>query len=151
MLWVLFRSALGTILIGWKKVPFLEPWVHNIHWRIPILTEAISETNIGSLQWISHIQWLNSQQLFYYISNEQIDKEFEPMHDKTYKMACAPSEDSDRPGHPPSLISLRWPHEKSSSPKLPIECTAQTELTRWMPRLIWVYAGRTCHFNFIIH
>ena len=24
---------------------------------------------------------------------------------------CAPSEDSDQPGHPPSLISLRCPHE----------------------------------------
>ena len=26
-------------------------------------------------------------------------------HGKTIKMACAPSEDSDQPGHPPSLIS----------------------------------------------
>ena len=26
---------------------------------------------------------------------------FEPPHDKTNKMACAPSEDSDQPGHPP--------------------------------------------------
>ena len=32
---------------------------------------------------------------------------YEPAHDKTNKMACAPSEDSDQPGHPPSLISLR--------------------------------------------
>ena len=30
----------------------------------------------------------------------------EPPHDKTNKMACAPIEDSDLPGHPPSLISL---------------------------------------------
>ena len=33
-------------------------------------------------------------------------------HDKTNKMACAPSEDSDQPGHPPSLIRvfacLQW-------------------------------------------
>ena len=28
----------------------------------------------------------------------------EPPHDKTSKMACAPSEDSDQPGHPRSLI-----------------------------------------------
>ena len=41
---------------------------------------------------------------------------FEPAHDKTYKMACAPSEDSDQPGHPPSLISLRCPHEESLGP-----------------------------------
>ena len=31
---------------------------------------------------------------------------FEPAHYKTNKMACAPSEDSDQPGHPPSLISV---------------------------------------------
>ena len=40
----------------------------------------------------------------------------EPPHDKTNKMACAPSEDSDQPGHLPSLISLRCPHEGSLSP-----------------------------------
>ena len=30
----------------------------------------------------------------------------EPPHDKTNIMACAPSEDSDQPGHPPSLIRV---------------------------------------------
>ena len=27
-------------------------------------------------------------------------------HDKTNKVACAPSKDSDQPGHPPSLIRV---------------------------------------------
>ena len=31
---------------------------------------------------------------------------FESPHDNTNKMACAPSEDSDEPGHPPSLIRV---------------------------------------------
>ena len=31
---------------------------------------------------------------------------YEPPHDKTNKMACAPREDSDRPGHPASLIRV---------------------------------------------
>ena len=31
---------------------------------------------------------------------------YEPPHDKTNKMACAPSQDSDQPGHPPSLIRV---------------------------------------------
>ena len=31
---------------------------------------------------------------------------FEPQHDKTNKMTCASSEDSDQPGHPPSLIKV---------------------------------------------
>ena len=30
----------------------------------------------------------------------------EPPHDKTNKMACSSSEDSDQPGHPPSLIRV---------------------------------------------
>ena len=30
----------------------------------------------------------------------------EPQHDKTYRVACAPSEDSDQPGYPPSLIRV---------------------------------------------
>ena len=31
---------------------------------------------------------------------------YELPHDKTNKMTCAPSEDSDQPGHPPSLIRV---------------------------------------------
>ena len=31
---------------------------------------------------------------------------FEPKHDKTNKMSCGPSKDSDQPGHPPSLIRV---------------------------------------------
>ena len=30
----------------------------------------------------------------------------EPTHDKTNKMTCTPSVDSDQPGHPPSLIRV---------------------------------------------
>ena len=32
----------------------------------------------------------------------------EPEHDKKQQMTCAPSEDSNQPGHQPSLISLCW-------------------------------------------
>ena len=39
-----------------------------------------------------------------------------------------PSEDSDQPGHPPSLISLRCPHEESLGPYtcIPTERTVKT-------------------------
>ena len=37
---------------------------------------------------------------------------FEPPHDKTNKMACAPSKDSDQPGHLPSLIRVFTVHLK---------------------------------------
>ena len=32
--------------------------------------------------------------------------EYESPHDKTNKMTFVPSEDSDQPGHPPSLIKV---------------------------------------------
>ena len=68
---------------------------------------------------------------------------FELPHDKTNKMACGPSEDSDQPGHPPSLIRVftvrmkkawalttHWAHSEDS------------DQTGRMPRLIWIFAGR---------
>ena len=38
----------------------------------------------------------------------------ESPHDKTNKMACAPSEDSDQLGHPPSLIRVFAVHMKKA-------------------------------------
>ena len=37
--------------------------------------------------------------------------------------------------------SLRCPQEESVRPYLPIECIVKTDQTRWMPRLIWIFAG----------
>ena len=47
---------------------------------------------------------------------------FEPPHDKTNTMACAPSEDSDQTG----WMSLCCPHEETLGPELPLERTART-------------------------
>ena len=48
---------------------------------------------------------------------------------------------------PPSLISLHCLHEETLGPKLPNERTVTTlDQTGRMPRLIWVFAGCTCHF-----
>ena len=61
---------------------------------------------------------------------------FEPPHDKTNKVACAPSQDSDQPGHPPSLIRVLAVHFMDSLRPKASSCG-------WMPRLIWVLAGCT--------
>ena len=53
-------------------------------------------------------------------------RKYEPPHDKTNKMTFALSEDSDQPGHPPSLISLRSLHEETLGHQLPTEHTAKT-------------------------
>ena len=43
-----------------------------------------------------------------------IRKLLEPVHNKTYKMACVPSEDSDKHGHLPSLIKVFAVHMKKA-------------------------------------
>ena len=40
------------------------------------------------------------------IAGLRVSYAFEPSRDKTNKMACAPSEDSDQPKHSPSLIRV---------------------------------------------
>ena len=55
---------------------------------------------------------------------------------------CAPSEHSDQPGHPPSLIRVFAVLMKKAW-VLSTEHTAKTDQTGRMPRLIWVFTGRT--------
>ena len=55
---------------------------------------------------------------------------------------CAPSEDSDQHGHPPSLIRVFAVCLMGSlGPKL--SSCGHSDQTGRMPRLIWVFAGRT--------
>ena len=74
-------------------------------------------------------------------SKLRIMKMFEPPHDKTNKMT-APSEDSNQPGPPPSLIT-QW---VAKDPSFLHADSEDSEQTGRMPRLIWVFAGCTCHF-----
>ena len=68
-------------------------------------------------------------------------------HLMTKPTKCAPSEDLDQPGRPPvwsefslsawrklGSLAIYWAHSEDS------------DQTRRMSRLIWVFAGRTCHF-----
>ena len=62
-------------------------------------------------------------------------------------MVCAPSEDSDQPGHPPSLIRVFAVRMKKAwSLATHRAHSKDSDQTMRMPRLIWVFAGRTCHF-----
>ena len=71
----------------------------------------------------------------------------EPAHDKTTKIACAPREDSDQPGHPPSLISLRCALSGvAKDPNFLHTDSEYLDQTGRMPRLTWDFAWRTCHF-----
>ena len=79
----------------------------------------------------------------------QDDREGEFTNEQTNKMTCAPSEDSDQPGHPPSLISLRCPHKETLGLWLSIKHTANAlirlgECPGWSESLLGTLCG-TCH------
>ena len=56
------------------------------------------------------------------------------------------SEDADQFGHTPSLISLHDSPEEGLDPKLPIKCTAKTDQSGRMLRMIRVFVGCTGRF-----
>ena len=88
-----------------------------LHFRTdrPGQTVQILDQGLHCLQFPLH----HLDALFY---GEATMLKFELPHDKTNKMASAPSEDANQLGHPPSLISLHCPHEESLGPWLPTEC-----------------------------
>ena len=60
---------------------------------------------------------------------------------------CAPSEDSDQPGHPPSLIrDFAFAQWVAKDPSFLNADSEDSDQTGRMPRLFRVFAGRTCHF-----
>ena len=44
--------------------------------------------------------------LLHTVTTKYLPGKIEPQHDKTNKKTCAPRDDSDQPGHPPSLIRV---------------------------------------------
>ena len=81
-----------------------------------------------------------------YESTSMIMSYFEPHRDKTNKMACAPSEDSDQPGHLPSLIRVFAVCMKTAW-VLGYPLSTQRRLIRLGGCPGWsVFAGQTCYF-----
>ena len=66
---------------------------------------------------------------------------------QTQENGCAPSEDSNQPGHPPSLIRVfacaQW---VAKDPSFLHADSEDSDQTGRVPRLIWVFAGRTLIF-----
>ena len=69
---------------------------------------GIHQSRLGAIR--TCMYGVGSQQTFEYpqhmIYEEIWKKIYELPHDKTNKMACAPSDDSAQPGHSPSLIRV---------------------------------------------
>ena len=81
-------------------------------------------------------------------------KIYEPQHDKTNELTCAPSEDSDQPAKTQISLGIRpvWPESSlcalwvAKDPKFLHADSEDSDQTERMPRLIWVFAGQICHF-----
>ena len=69
---------------------------------------------------------------------------YEPQHYKTNRMTCAPSKDSDQPGHPPS----QWVAEDPLF--LHADSEDSDDQTGRMSRLIWVFTRRRGHFVVLV-
>ena len=72
----------------------------------------------------------------------------EPEQNKANKITCAPSEDSEQPGYPPSLIRASLCDLRTAKDLTLLHANSEdSDQSGRIPRLIWVYAGRTCHFD----
>ena len=69
---------------------------------------------------------------------------FEPPRDKTNKMACAPSEDSDQPGHPPRVFAVHM--KKARVLSYPLSAQQLIRLGGWLGWSESSLGGRTYHF-----
>ena len=82
--------------------------------RIAIVTNwscCIMRSNVEDKLLVLHFDFVIH---FLYRISQYSGLRNEPPHDKTNKVACAPSEDSDQPGHPPSLIRVFAVHMKKA-------------------------------------
>ena len=71
-----------------------------------------------------------------YSINVVEERILEPPRDKTNKMACAPSEDSDQLGHPPSLIRVFAVRMKKPWVLRPKKKKKNTHVSTNMPKIL---------------
>ena len=88
-------------------------WDARLIWVKQVLNDQNLTLNSDAAQYYkaigsaySSVKTALQNQEYIIVGNVQDPNTNEPAHDKTYKMACAHSEDSDQPGHPPSLIRV---------------------------------------------
>ena len=136
---------------GWSKQEFCILMGLVVH---KLVSPTHLPASVFSVIWLFWSTWQVSE--FYgdiwgimflwnlYLLLWKKEKSDEPHRDKTNKMACAPSEDSDQPGRPPSLIRVFAVRlKKARILSYPLSASKDSDWTGRTPRLIWVFAGRT--------
>ena len=110
-----------------------------------------SPDKYGTVYSESHTLFVNhfifACSLFWFWLSAYLQKLNEPQHDKTNKMISAPSEDSDQPGHPLSLIKVLAVCMKKPWVLNYLLTASERLWSVWVdvPRLICVLAGRLGH------
>ena len=93
--WLLYGAKSNT---SFKRVPIgCENKTRSLYFLVRAFTEYISYMYNKLNVYFSRVK----TSIFMLMQLKIIN---EPAHDKPYKMACAPSEDSDKTGHAPSLV-----------------------------------------------
>ena len=115
----------------------------NKNWQVAFIRD-------GAIIRINTVFEIKLFQFWQNNNGSQTEKAFLLKHNaKTNIMACASSEDSDQPGHPSvwseSSLCTQWVHV-AEDPRFLQADSKDFDQTGRMPRLIWVFAGRTCHF-----
>ena len=96
-------SLIGHLLLHFK-VMLLSIWINKYYFLYKL---AFQETCwLISLAQFGNTSFVGITGNGNWCSQKCENWTNEPHRDKTNKMACAPSEDSDQPGHPPSLIRV---------------------------------------------
>ena len=115
--------------------------------------------SLSSRMYVFWICWIRSSLLLLYFTDwnpiphflahvTSLPMSFEQAHDKTYKMACAPMKTQIRLGIrsvlSESSLCAQW---IAKDPSFLHANSEDSDQTGRMPRLILVFAGRTCHFE----
>ena len=109
---ILDRQPLCAVLGSVDSTALRTHKHHTVHY-VSWCRGSIFASSVLLRRPLIHFARTNDIKLINMRLSELTLDQFEPHRDKTNKMACAPSEDSDQPGHLPSLISLRCPLEES--------------------------------------
>ena len=105
--------------------------------------EKLMVPTVGSMNLVKHLVKKDKPQL----SGEKIQNWFEPPRDKTNKMTVGPAKThislGIRPVWSVSLLCTQW---IAKDPRFLYADSEDSDQSGRMPRLIWVFAERTCHF-----
>ena len=123
-----------------RKYPELEKIEEKLVWYATKYNNYLSDSSIsaGCCEVESAICISSSSSSSAYSSSTVTQETYEPWHKKTNKMSVRPAK--DQPGHPESSL---YAQRVAMDRRFLHADSVDSDQTGRMPRLIWVFAGRT--------